>query len=272
MSIIKGLQLEWFKFSRNKLVILCLLALALLLPGIGSVMHSIDIQIPGYNSNEMLQFPEVWRWMAYISNWLVFFLLGFVFVYIISSEYDNKTLRQSIINGLRREELFLHKLSFIVAISLAYTFYYTICCLLYGLFLTEGAYHISENSTHILYVFLVCLGYGSIGMLIAMLLKSTAKSIISFLIYGMFLENVIRHLVHANIVLNKSMHFYPVNVLEDLTPIPLPEMLSETIDGTMRGGGSLSVFLPQGEALIGAVVYILLFTFLSYRLFMKRDL
>ncbi len=272
MTILDGLKLEWFKYKKNRVVVACLIILLFLLPGIGSVILSINTQGAMFDSHSMLRFPDIWRWMAYMSNWIVFFLLGYIFIYFIATEQDNKTMRQSIINGLTRRQFFSHKLAFIVVISLAYTVYYTIVCLLFGYAMTETAVSPWENSIHILYVFLVSLGYGSIGMLISFIFKRTSISILIYLIYGMFLENVIRHLIHKNIIFNKSMHYYPVNVLEDLTPLPLPDMITETVEGSISGGRSIPLLLTQNEALIGAIVYIVLFIALSYLIFKRRDL
>lgn len=272
VNILQALRLEWFKFRKNKVVMFCLVTLLILLPGIGSVMLSVNLDLGMINSDSFLRFPEVWRWLAFISNWIVFFLLGFVFIYVVAVEYNFKTMRQSILNGLTRTQLFFHKFYFILLISIAYTIYYTIVCVAFGSFLTEGEYAITENSIHVLYVFLVCLGYGSLGMFLSMVFKKTSISLILYFIYGMFLENVIRHLIHKNIVYNKSMHYYPVNVLEDLTPLPLPDYLSETVQSNLSGADPIPLVLSQNEAMIGSIVYILIFFIASYLIMKKSDL
>jgi hypothetical protein len=65
-----------------------------------------------------------------------------------------------------------------------------------------------------------------------------------------------------------SMHFWPMNVVEDLTPLPISKMATEMVQSNKNP----MVFIDYNEATIASVIYIVLFIGLAYRYFQKADL
>jgi hypothetical protein len=82
----------------------------------------------------------------------------------------------------------------------------------------------------------------------------------------MFLEKIFRWLIHKNVFDNISMHFYPFNSVNDLTPWPSPMIRNAVENSGMR------LFLTTGEAQLTVWIYILLFLAFIYWRIRKGDL
>jgi ABC-type transport system involved in multi-copper enzyme maturation permease subunit len=100
------------------------------------VFANVPPPMPG--SITFYEFPTVWDYQGYVGNWFVSFCLGFMMVYMITSEVSNRTQRQSIINGLTRKEYWLSKITVLVSLSVVATLIYVISSLLLGIIHTDG--------------------------------------------------------------------------------------------------------------------------------------
>lgn len=264
------LQLEWKKVKGYTTFRVLFLLYAILLPSMLLVIKRLpDVPSEFGSKDVFFMFPTVWNYLGYAGNWLVFFFLGFLAVLSISTEINNKTLRQNIITGLSRAEVFQAKVSYIVALSLAATLYYVLVAMLIGVFNTETIYMVKvwQEWDMIPRYFLMCLGYTSLGLLISLLVKRTGIALFLYLSYVMFIELIIRWAIHKNIVSNKSMHFYPMNAVEDLTPFPLLTTTSDVVKGV-----DFDILLTPNEAMLTTTVYIGIFWFLSYYILEKKSL
>lgn len=264
------IALEWKKWSKHLGFRLLILFYVLLLPSILLLGKQIEELPPPLGTNEVFFiFPTVWEYQGYIGNWLCFFFLGFLSVLIITTEYSNRTLRQNIITGLSRKAFFLGKIYFILAICLGATLYYVLCVSLIGFFNTEVIYvsKVFQNIDYVWRYFLMCFGYMTIGFFLGLLIKRTGIALFLYLSYVMFLEAILRYGVHMKLFQHKSMHFYPMNAVEDLIPIPF----TNQADFFLKQNG-FELFLQPTEAILTTVVYIGLFLFLAYRFIMRADL
>ena len=266
------LQLEWLKlkdFTPFKVISVLYLVLLPLLLMTGKAIVPEGVDDMPLSVTSAYQFPDVWSWLGYEGNWLVFFLLGFLSVLMITTEFGNKTLRQNIITGMGRGEFFWSKVFFVLAVSLAATLWYFLSGVLIGAIYTDTFYWsvFTKKLDLVPRYFLMCIGYMSIGLLIGTLVRRTGIALFLYLCYGMFIENILRYLIHGQIVMNKSIHFYPVNVLEDLTPLPFSDMAG----GFMSENG-FALFLEPWEATVGAAVFSGLFLYLVYTLLRRSDL
>ena len=221
-----------------------------------------------FGSQGFYTFPNVWRFLGYIGNWIGFFFLGFMGVLSITSEYGNKTLRQNIITGLTRKDYFFAKVVFIAAISLAATVYYFLVGTTIGLAHADPFYFdvFTQNLDYIPRFFLMCFGYMSLGLLSGTLVRRTGFAIFLFLAYGIFIETILRG-IHLYYLEHRSCIFYPVNALEDLTPIPFPDMANEMIKEM-----EFHPFMSATEAIVTSSIFTFIFLFGVYQLLMKRDL
>jgi len=264
------LQLEWMKFRKYRVFQIMAACFAILLPGTLMTLNNVG-QIPSQlGSQEMFFiFPSIWKYICYIGNWLAFFFLGFLGVISITMEYTNKTLRQNIITGLSRGEVFLAKLLFILSISLAATIYLFICGLFIGYLNTETIYisKVFQEKQLIFQFFLMCVSYMSFGWLVGTFIRRTGLALFLYLTYIMFLEPVFRWAFHLSYFPGKSMHLYPLNAIEDLAPIPFGHFAAQFLSEN-----DFDLFLPSSQALIASSVYLLIFLTLIWWRLQRADL
>lgn len=230
----------------------------------------------GFDVKTFLMFPSVWNYLAYTGNWIAYFIFGFLGVTLITNEFSDRTLRQNIISGMSRTSFFNAKVVFISAISVVATLYFIVVGLMIGFFNTETIYwaKVWQESGIIIRYFMMCFTYLSFGLMLGMLMKRTALATIFYFIYVFFIELVWRWGVHYQIVkgtqnntIIKTMHFYPMNIVEDLTPTPLP-----TVVQSMSNDFKFPIFLSPTEALLGSIFYAILFLYICRLLLLKRDL
>ena len=268
------LKLEWLKQKNFTMFRVMGLLFLIGLPSLLLIAKTFNLDVdnlpPFLPSIESLfQFPNVWIYLGYIGSWLTFFFLGFMGVLMVTNEYGNKTLRQNIITGLSRKQYFLSKLYFMLTISFCATAYYTIWCLLFGYIHTDTVYlnTVMKNADYVYRFFLMSFGYMTVGLLFGLLIRRTGIALFLYLAYAMIIENILRYAIHLRLTNNHSMHYYPMNALEDLVPIPFSEMAQ----GFTEENG-FSFFLSPTEALVCVVIYTLLFLRFGYWRLEKGDL
>lgn len=265
--MLKLLKLEWKKFRKNSVIRMLFVIFLIIFPAIMLVFLDENVvpSNPLLDPADIFRYPGIWMWLGYIGNWIVFFVLGFMVVYMVSIEVTYKTMRQNVITGLSRTEFFLSKLSVVVVFALVATAYYAILGVLMGLLSDQEVTFalIFNNEWAIARFFLMCLGYLSFALFIGFAIKNSGLAVLTYLAYGIIIENLVRWFGHKKVVPEgDSYNYYPLNAMEDLQPIPMPnEMLSKAID-----------FLPYSHAAILSVVYMTVFIVLTYVIFQKRDL
>lgn len=229
-----------------------------------------DVPPPFPSVSSIFKFPGVWESQGYVGNWLVFFFLGFIMLYIVTSEVNFRTMRQNIITGLSRNEYFMSKLLVALALSVIATVYYAIIVLAIGYFHAdpyslEGAF---DNDMAILRFFLMCMGYLSFAMLLAFLLRRSGLAIFFYTCYIIFIETIIKMFVGAKILKSDIVNFLPLNAIEDLMPNPLYKLSDYVPVKT----ADFQFLLTQNEAMVSSTIYILMFIGLAYWNFKRRDI
>ncbi len=271
MSAIKLIKLEILKYKDNSLVQMLLLFYTLLMPTSIFVLKNFD-NIPFIPGKEnFFTFPLVWEYQAYAGSWLSFLFLGFLGVYLITSEIQFKTMRQNIITGLTRFDFFKGKILIALVITLYATIIFYLSTLLIGI-LHEGEINISHilKDQHyvILRYFLLTFAYMSFGMLVAFIIRKPALSIFFFFSYILFIEPLFRWWIHLKyIAQNRSMLYYPMNGIEDLAPLPFYKYVEN-----FNKLKNFPILLSYTEASIISIISVVIFVSLSYYLFLKRDI
>lgn len=221
-----------------------------------------------FGSQGFYTFPNVWKYLGYIGNWLGFFFLGFTGVLSVTSEFGNKTLRQNIITGLSRKDYYFAKVTFALAIALAVSIYYFVCGSLIGIFHADPFYFdvYTQELGYVPRYFLMSFSYLALGLFLGTLIRRTGFAIFVFLAYGVFVEQILRG-IHLYYLKSRTVLFYPINAVEDLTPIPFPDAANDMVRQM-----DFYPFLYYPEAIITTLIYTSLFLFGTYSLLMKRDL
>jgi ABC-2 type transport system permease protein len=270
-NIQKYIALEWLKFGANRPIrIGLILYIALFIGGYFAFREIAKVSAnPVVNMSSLTEFPLIWGLNGYIGNWLAFFILGYIGIQLISIEFSSKTFRQNIISGLHRKEFLYSKFSSAVLLSGAANIVYGILSVVLGLLFTEDKSMITEGTIFpsIGYFFVMNLGHILLAMMITMAVRKGSVALFVYFLYGMFIENIIRWSLHNKVLQNSiSMHFYPFNVLEDMTPLPYFDKISK------MGSTEMQLTLDPHVAFIGALVYIGIYVFIMFRLATRKDI
>lgn len=272
-NVLRLLKLEYTKFKKNSVIGLLTLLYVISMPTvifIGKEFDDIDLPDPLPGKIVFYEFPTVWDYLGYVGNWLSFFFLGLIAVFIVVNEVNYKTFRQNIITGLTRKEYFLAKVYSILAISVLAALYYATVAMGIGLTHTPNLEmsEILDSSWAIPRFFLMTFGYMSFGLFIGFLIRRSGVSVLFYLTYILMFEAMIKWGIHFRLIAkNATINYYPSNCIEDLMPMPLFRFA----DLIPKKDIDFNFLLNYTEATIGTLVWIVIFLGLSYRSLMKRD-
>ncbi len=263
------LKLEWSKFSKSNIIVLLAVFFLLFFPAsmyFGKKVPELPAFLPG--QDVYYNFPGVWDYLGYAGSWMVFFFLGVLIIYTITHEIRFKTMRQTIINGMSREQYFGSKVLVVVLLSLFATCYYTIVGSLIG-GITGGGFELSnliDNEMAIPRFFLMSLSYLTFALFIAFNIKKSGIAVFFYLTYVIVIEFFARAL-HGRFLGESFKNWYPMNVTEDLMPFPFYKYAEFLQESDM-----LISLVPYTQSAVITSVYTLLFIGLTFLLFKKRDL
>ena len=240
------------------------------------IASNIETNINGneISLNTFFQFPKVWSMLPWMASWFNI-LLTILVILLVGNEFTYKTFRQHIISGLTVKEVILSKFILIALISIFSSVVIFLLSIVYGVSLSEESFDIFSNSYIILVYFLQTLAYMSMGLLITILVKNVALSILSFLLYFFPIELIIRNMFPETI-----SKFFPINIISHLTPSP--DFLSYAVTNISKQQGSdpsqIISTIPLGDNLslattsIIGFVYVIIFLGASYLIIKNRDL
>lgn len=210
-------------------------------------------------------FPTVWNFTTYSSSYFNL-LMGITVVIIVCNEYNFKTFKQNIIDGLSPKEVIVSKFLVVFGLSTVVTIYTALLSIVLGV-INSGASAFFEESYHILIYYLQTLCYFSFAFFFAVLVRKTALSIILFIVS--FIAEAILG-VFVSLVATKELYLYfPLNAFSKLTPNPLMEELNKM---AAQQSGQTEPSLPMWLNIIICLVYMSLFFFVAYKVLKKRDL
>lgn len=217
-------------------------------------------------AQELFEHPKNWQLLAWLGSWFNVTFLGFLGVFLITVEFQNRTLRQGIIFGLTRMETAVSKAAFLIFLGMAATVVYLVLGLFGGVVTSTFSL---PPLVSVIGFFLQGLGYLALGTFAGLLIRQTALALLVYLAYVIFLETIARWIFTLMVEPMRVFLFLPDKVLESLAPFPLPRAISAAAEAATA---SLPSELSSGEAIIATLVYLaLLAWFLTFRL-QKADL
>ena len=203
-------------------------------------------------------FPAVYQTIAWVSSWLLYFP-GMLMILVITNEYNYKTHRQNIIDGLTRQQFVAAKILFGLAIAVLTT----LSCFLIALYF-GGDYSGSVSFNGIKYIgysFIQTLCYLFLAMILAVLMRRSGLAMAVFFLYGLVFEQLLGGLLDYKILNTGTTRFYfPLEASDVMIPVTFGS------DVIYKNAPSQTVLL------IVCLVYISLFVFLSFRKFQTDDL
>ena len=272
MNPLRLLKLEWSKYSPNGtfrvFAALDLVSFALVVFLARSAGQSMTFTSNGTTSHPLdglFVYPHDWELLACIGSWTNSFVLGSLGVFMITMEFSNRTLRQSVIFGLTRLEVAVSKLIWAGALAVFATGFYIL--LAFGCEVLDGAGLGLPPAASVLCFFLQALGYLLLGTLVGLLIRQTALAVLAYLAYVLFLESVCRWVFYFSVAKTRLLLFLPDQVLGALTPLPMPDSVNHLVNSS-RATQPLSLT----EAALAALVYLALFATVFCRRIIKADL
>ena len=240
------------------------------------VTSRLDITIPGFSTDYLYQFPNIWEFFPWVASWFNL-LLAILIILMTGNEYTFRTFRQHVIDGLSRFDLLTGKVFLIIAIAVYSMLMVLLFSLLFGfIFTRDMTAGLFVKKTYILLVYFVqAVAYMSTGFLLAILFRNTALAIVLFILYRLIIEPVFRLFFPP-----EARLYFPMKVISNLTP--MPEFLSissgnkadpgnvDTLN--LREMGILAEDLPVYLNLLLALGYTTLFIGLAWLLLRRRNL
>jgi len=267
------LQLEWKKIIPNRAFKIAIGMYLVLLPLLFFTIKSA--MRPSRHDMEQLaiietlyKFPNIWDTVSYWASWLTFFLLVYLAVWMVTSEYSQKTMRQNLITGMERRSYLMGKLIMMASLNLGATLYMASVAGVLGHL--AGGY--GDPFGHEIYAigrfFVQNMFYMSFAFMLAILLKRSGLAMIMFFAYVLIVERVIRYLVFLNLLENLRLgSYFPASAAWDVVPMYMVKKVPNFMDDDV-----VNIILSYDTATGLTIGYTALFLFIAYRVFMSRDL
>ena len=207
----------------------------------------------------ILQFPDLWQNLTYISGFFIFkMILAIIVITSVSNEYSQATLRQNVIDGFSKIEWLISKLGLIKILALFST------AIVFCVGMVLGYTHGKEVALSdvllrldfVLAYFIDLTVYCIYALFLAVLMKRTGLAIVLLLVYDIILETAL-----AWTLPDAIGDYLPINVIDNLNTFPFIKYMGEAVTTTV-----------SIEQLVWAIVYGIVFTVFSFLIIKKRDL
>ncbi len=274
----KLLQIELIKTLNNSTFRVILILHFFLFLLLIYVSTKIEFSVPGFSTQNMFMFPNVWTLISWFASWFNLLFLGIIIIVLTGNEFSYKTLRMQIMNGLSRENFLFGKGFIILLIAI----WGMLLILLAGsvtgiIFTSEISFQkVLDKSYLLLVYFIQAIGYMCFALMVVSIFRNNALSIMMYLLYFIMIEPIFR------LFLPKVIRpFFPVKILSGLTPVP--EFISITSNSTLITSsgksqldfdsiGILPESIPLLTSLILTIVYISLFILVVFTIIKRTDL
>ncbi len=211
-------------------------------------------------SDDLLRFPDVWHNITYLAAILFNLILGVLIIVLITNEYQYKTIRQNIIDGLDRKKVILAKTYLMILIAIACTMVVAVFSIALGLWNTPRQ-NLDMFFDKILFIpayVIQTVALLSLASLFSHLFRKAGISILIFLLYLGVIEPIVRSQIPF-----KFVNYLPAKSIYGVIPFPYMDLISSD-------SGLLNH--PSWDYSIISLAYTAIFIGLSYWLLSKRDL
>jgi ABC-type transport system involved in multi-copper enzyme maturation permease subunit len=270
------LKIEWLKIKSYRtfwvLSILSFISLA----GLSYIIWYVQEQVTNKANSigggaamlggSPFQFPDVWHTISWVSGWTIIFP-GLLTIILITNEYNYKTHRQNIIDGVSRMQFIGTKILLVTIAATVFTMLTFFVALVFGLALSASAFSF-DGIEYIGYFFLESVSYLYLSLLFSVLLKRSGLAITLYIIYAFIIKNILsllfNYLFNQFSDANKVGDYVPLKSTDVLISFPF---LRKIVDQMLP--------LPKPELLpllIVSFVYLFLFVVLCRRIYKRTDL
>lgn len=275
--MLRLLRIELQKLLLNK-ISKTLILISLILPFSIVLLSSLKLNVFGFFTLELgalgvFNFPIIWHLTTFFASQFKFFF-AIVVVSMIGNEYNNKTLKQNLIDGMSKKEFILSKFYAIVCFALISTVLIGLLSFCIGLYYSNNTqFNIVINGTsYVLAYFVKLISFLSLCLCLAILIKRSA-----FALAFLFILYILEWFIYwaAYIVFSTAdtasniKRFLPLESMYNLIEQPFQRIAFTQFPKTTELGYDYAVHWYE---LLIVVVWTAVFIFLSFILLKKRDL
>lgn len=214
-----------------------------------------------FTSDNPFDFPHIWSYITFSASFFNI-LLAVIVVVLTTNDFQYKTMRQNIIDGMSKQKVILSKFLLVFFLSSIATIYTFLVGLVIGL-LESTTFDWYQNIHLIVLYFVQTLGYFSFAFLFAIVVKRPAIAIVSFILYFP-VETILGKIINS-----EAYQVFPLKVFADLTPMPFFRAI---LASAKDKSGQMPWILDTDIRIILSLVYVLLFFLLTYYLLKRKDL
>ncbi|MCK5782305.1 MAG: ABC transporter permease subunit [Flavobacteriales bacterium] len=212
----------------------------------------------------IFDFPNIWQNITYVASFFKI-ILAIIFITFITNEYQYRTLRQNLIDGLSKKEFLASKVIMMVSMAALSTLFVLAIILIIGF--TQSSYLemdiIFMKSSFIFAYFIKLVAFFSMIMLIAFVVKKTGFSLATLFIWAVIIEPLLTY----KFLPEGWSRALPLEAMSNLIHEPFSRI---TNADKLIGNITYSSVDPIDVAI--SLAYTTLFIFLSYQVLKKNDL
>lgn len=280
--MLRLLKIEWNKIYYYKTARIFTILYFVMLVILGGSLAVIKPDVGGFKLNlaklGMFEFPVIWQNLTYLFAIAKIFL-AVIIITNVTNEYSNGTLKQNLIDGFSKGELLKSKILTNITFALFSTFCVFLIIFVLGQFVFSSEASFFQGIEYVGAYFLKLILFFSICLFFSFFLRKSAFALLGVVVWWM-IEKALGVLEFFWKAMRKDWDFeqiephgfwlteyLPLNTSANLIKLPDFNPLN------FQTGKPVFIFVEiDKNFVILAVVYILIFTFLSYRLLKKRDL
>lgn len=268
-------SIEWYKLRHHRFfwigMGLFVLLLSAILFRIGSFgfesQNTSEGQPAGPNLPQNLaeagfyQLPQLWHHATYIAGFFKF-IPAFLLLFFLTSEYQYRSMRQNIIDGLSRAQFFWSKVYSALFFTLISCLVLFFSVLILAFIHNDSLVHLWTRFDYFVAYFWELFSLLTLSLWLGLLLKRSAIAVIVLLLYYFFAEPLLRFAIGPEWGL-----YLPMQAARSMIQEPFSKLFAvDQLFGLERPAAVSMVKLGLSMA------YSLGFLALSYRYLQKRDL
>jgi len=265
--MLRLLRIEFRKLKSSNSFYIFSFFYFLSLAGFAWFMGSFGIDLDKIKMNlgdlGIFNFPNIWQNITYVASFFKI-IFAIIFVTFITNEYQYRTLRQNLIDGLSKKEFIASKTLMMTVLAAISTIFVFLIIMIIGL--TQSSFLefdvIIMRSSFIFAYFVKLIAFFSFIMLIAFFVKKTGFSMATLFIWWIF------ELVLKFKYLPEGWDIYlPLESMSNL----IHEPFSKITNADQLLGNTTFNFVDPVNVVI-SLAYTTLFIYLSYIIVKNRDL
>jgi ABC-2 type transport system permease protein len=257
------LKIEWLKVKKYKPFWFILGFLLLLAPlatiGCGEMFRAALEQL--FKEKQIIErvpnpfdFKNVFLTSAWINNGLNI-AWGMLLILMVGNEFQNKTIRQNVIDGQNRNDIITSKLLLEIIYSFISAVLSVLSGVIAGLIYSRTSFEFDLNIFKTFGIaFFAAFMQMTFALLFAFFIKRPALSVILYLGYTIFVENLLVHLIMRGVFRFEYGRLFLTQAADELTKTPLTILAPDAKDP-----------LPIEAPWIACVIYAGLILFFLYR-------